>query len=335
MKVATSTWKKTVFISLCCFLSLKTVFSQDTKDKLEEALCGPYALMVVAKTYGIDVDLTSVANLAGTTAEGTTMKGLADAAHKLGLRARGMRVSLRQLIDLKLPTIAYVNDDHFFVIDQILDNKLSITDINMEFDFMSLEEFDQIWKGHVLIVSPERKEDLANQPNIWADQLVYDFGVVDSNQVIEKGFTIENTGSADLIIRDLILDCNCTKFEISRKIIPPGEQAQLLMAYDITGRWGKTAAGARLLSNDFDQPILTFLMHGIAKTTLAISPKGIELGRIHFSKSGNVGRCEEDSTPPKLSQSVQSGNVDSLSTSGGCGCEHHHLQYSRASCSPN
>ena len=140
MKIATSTWKKIVFISLFCFLSHKAVLSQDTEDKLDEALCGPYALMVVAKTFGIDVDLGSVADLAGTTPQGTTMKGLADAAHKLGLRARGMRVSLRQLTDLKLPVIAYVNADHFFVIDQIIDNKLSITDINMEFDFMSLEE---------------------------------------------------------------------------------------------------------------------------------------------------------------------------------------------------
>ena len=287
MKIATSTWKKIVFISLFCFLSHKAVLSQDTEDKLDEALCGPYALMVVAKTFGIDVDLGSVADLAGTTPQGTTMKGLADAAHKLGLRARGMRVSLRQLTDLKLPVIAYVNADHFFVIDQIIDNKLSITDINMEFDFMSLEEFDRIWKGNVLVVSPERKEDLANQPNIWADQLVYDFGVVDSDQVVEKGFTIENTGSADLIILDLIPGCNCAKFEISRKIIPPGEQAQLTMAYDITGRWGETATSAKLLSNDFDQPILTFVMRGIAKTTLGISPKGIELGRIPDSDKMN------------------------------------------------
>ena len=287
MKIVTSTWKKIIFICLFCLLSHKTVFSQDTKDQLDEALCGPYALMVVAKTFGVDVDLASVVDLAGTTSQGTTMKGLADAAHKLGLRVRGMRVSLRQLTDLKLPAIAYVNDNHFFVIDQILDNQLSITDINMEFDFMSLEEFDQIWNGHVLTVSPERNEDLANQPNIWADQLVYDFGVVDSDQVVEKGFTIENTGSADLIIRDLIPDCSCAKFEISKKIIPPGEQAQLIMVFNIEGRWGKTAATAKLLSNDFDQPILTFVIQGIAKTTLAISPKGIELGRIPDSDKMN------------------------------------------------
>ncbi len=280
MKMAVSAWKKVVSICLFCLLIHETVFSQDTTDKLDQALCGPYALMVVAKTFGVDVDLSSVADLAGTTPRGTTMKGLADAAHKLGLRARGLKISLRQLTNLRLPTIAYVNDNHFFVIDQILNDKLSITDINMEFDFMSLEEFDQIWNGYVLTVSPERKEDLANQPNIWADQLIYDFGVADSDQVIEKNFTVENTGNADLIIRDLIPGCNCTKFEISRKIIPPGEQAQIFMAYDIKGRWGKTAAASKVLSNDVDQPILTFVIQGIAKTTLAISPQGIELGRI-------------------------------------------------------
>lgn len=284
MKIMTSACKKTVFICLLCLLSDKTAFSQDTKDKLDEALCGPYALMVVAKTFGVDVDLSSIADLAGTTPQGTTMKGLADAAHKIGLRARGMRMSHRQLTNLKPPIIAYVNNDHFFVIDQILDDKLSITDINMEFDFMSLEEFNRIWDGYVLIVSPKQEEKSEYQPNIWVDQFVYDFGVADSDRVIEKKFTVENTGNADLIIRDLILGCSCTKFEISKKIIPPGEQAQLTMAYDIEGRWGETATSAKLLSNDFNQPILTFVIKGIAKTTLAISPEGIELGRIPESE---------------------------------------------------
>ena len=114
MKIVASACKKIVFICLFCCLSHKTVFSQDTKDKLDEALCGPYALMVVAKTFGVDVDLSSIADLAGTTPQGTTMKGLTDAAHKIGLRARGMRISHRQLANLKLPIIAYVNNNHFF-----------------------------------------------------------------------------------------------------------------------------------------------------------------------------------------------------------------------------
>ena len=259
--------KRIVFICLFCLLISKTVFSQDTKDELDEALCGPHALMVVAKTFGVDVDLSSIADLAGTTRQGTTMKGLADAAHELGLRARGLKISRGQLMDLKLPTIAYVNNNHFFVIDQISDDKLSITDINMKFNFMSFEEFDRIWDGHVLTVAPRWTENSENQPNIWADRLVYDFGVAASD-LIETDFTVENTGNADLIIRDLIPGCSCTKFEISRKIIPPGEQARLAMAFDLTGRWGETATTAKLLSNDLNQPILTFVIKGIAKTIM-------------------------------------------------------------------
>ena len=59
----------------------------------------------------------------------------------------------------------------FFVVDQILEDKFSITDINMEFDFMSLEEFDRIWDGYVLIVSPKQEEKSENQPNIWVESI--------------------------------------------------------------------------------------------------------------------------------------------------------------------
>lgn len=277
------------FIYLFYFLSNSVLVAQDsTKEELAESLCGPYALMIVAKIFGINVDVYSISELAGTTSQGTSMKGLADAAHQLGLQSRGMKLTIRQLMNLKPPVIAYVNRNHFFVIDQILEDKLSITDINQELRSMSREEFEKIWDGHVLTISSKRinGENGETVPNIQVEKLVYDFGVMDSNQVIEHTFIIQNTGDANLVVRDILLGCACSEATISKEIIPPNEQGSFLMKFDLQDRWGQTAAVAKVLTNDPYQPILTFVITGVSKTILPVSPSRIILSNIPNKDKG-------------------------------------------------
>ena len=178
---------------LLCLLS-ETAFPEGETVDPSTISCGPYSLMVVAKMFGINVDSVSISHLAGTTPKGTSMKGLADAAYKLGLQARGMKISLRQLLKLKPPIIAYVNPNHYLVIDKILEDRLHVIENTKPPHFISLPEFKKIWDGYVLVIFPKRSMD-RNQPNIQIDNPVYDFGVAESDKVIKHTFLIKNTGN--------------------------------------------------------------------------------------------------------------------------------------------
>ncbi len=275
------TRKGIVLICVFFLLNHEGGFSQQADQKASTVpLCGPYALMITAKAFGIDVSISSISHLAKTTDQGTSMKGLADAANQVGLKARGMKLSHHELVKLKPPIIAHVNSNHYLVIEQILDDKLRVVEIDKPSYLMSFSEFEKIWDGYVLIVSPKQKENSENQPNIQVDQFIYDFGISNQGKYIEHTFSFKNTGNGDLVIRDVLPGCTCSAAKVSKKIIPPGGQAELFMSLNIEARWGEVGASADVISNDPDQPIVTFTIKGIAKTVLPIEPKEIELGRI-------------------------------------------------------
>jgi hypothetical protein len=79
----------------------------------EEADCGPRALLLVSKQLGIHTGLPALRKLAGTTGQGTTLAGLAQAARALGLKAEGVQVSREALPQIRMPALAFVNGSHF------------------------------------------------------------------------------------------------------------------------------------------------------------------------------------------------------------------------------
>ena len=84
-----------------------------------EADCGPRALLLVCQKLGVKTDLETLRKMAGTTAEGTTMAGLQQAAQKLGLKAEGVQVSREALPDISPPALVWLHRDHYAVLTDI------------------------------------------------------------------------------------------------------------------------------------------------------------------------------------------------------------------------
>jgi alpha-D-ribose 1-methylphosphonate 5-triphosphate diphosphatase PhnM len=45
-------------------------------------------------------------------------------------------------------------------------------------------------------------------------------------------FAVQNTGTIDLKISNLVTSCGCTTAELSSRVIPPGQRADLIVTYD-------------------------------------------------------------------------------------------------------
>jgi hypothetical protein len=75
--------------------------------------CGPRALALVCQQLGVSVSGERLRQLAGTTAKGTSMEGLAKAAKALGLKAAGVQISREALAQIETPAIAWVNGNHY------------------------------------------------------------------------------------------------------------------------------------------------------------------------------------------------------------------------------
>jgi ATP-binding cassette subfamily B protein len=74
----------------------------DAKD------CGPTCLRIIAKHYGRRISIQQLRQSAETTREGSSLKGLSDAAEHIGFRSLGIKTDFNQLRDeVPLPAIAH------------------------------------------------------------------------------------------------------------------------------------------------------------------------------------------------------------------------------------
>jgi hypothetical protein len=112
--------------------------AQDARSKAPRATsvtpptgdCGPRALVIAAKSLGIQVDAAAIVKQAGTTRSGTSLQGLKKAAESLGLKAEGIQVDGPALRNLDPPAIAWVNGEHYLALLKVVGDRATIHDPN-------------------------------------------------------------------------------------------------------------------------------------------------------------------------------------------------------------
>lgn len=253
------------------------------ESEIERNLCGPFSLSVICRMLGVNADLANIARLAGTTEKGTSFKGLANAADQLGLNAKGLRISPKQLLNWNTPLILHVSDDHFLVVESVIGENLRLIEKNREPYLMPMSELVKIWKGYVLAVSkPElSKKSEFSGPDIQIDELVYDWGVVNQETRVSHSFAVRNTGTEVLSIGAIKPGCNCSKAVISSTKIHPSHTAQLEVEYATTFTdWGEKMTTVEVQSNDPDEPVVLVTIKGTVVSNIPVRPQVIKLGNI-------------------------------------------------------
>ena len=124
--------------------------------------CAPAALLSILKFYGGRDNIVHVRELCNTTATGSSMLGLANAAEKLGFTAMGVTGTYEDLLKEKMPCIAHVINDnglqHFIVVYKVEEDRVLIGDPGTGVRKISKEEFLSWWrKKCILLLKPKEK----------------------------------------------------------------------------------------------------------------------------------------------------------------------------------
>ncbi len=120
--------------------------------------CGVAALQMVLAAHGIVRKGDLLRSRLHLTATGTTLFDLRRAAAAEGLEGRSWRLDLPDLKSVPLPAIAFINGDHFVVVDHWLSTDvLEIHDPALGRLRWPATSFSHAWSGEILIFDPNWK----------------------------------------------------------------------------------------------------------------------------------------------------------------------------------
>jgi hypothetical protein len=151
------------------------------------------------------------------------------------------------------------------------------------------------------------------QPRVAVPETAFMFGSVGLGEKDSHEFLIRNTGEAPLELTRGTTSCSCTvsDFEASEggsataKVVPPGGTTKLRVTWRGKGPGGHFRQEASVLTNDPNEPRITFTVQGIVTKTFKLSPPVIALPRL----TANEGHRE---TVKVFSFGTEAPRVESL-----------------------
>lgn len=124
--------------------------------QLDESDCGAACLAWVIRFYRGEEPLERLRRLSGTTAEGTTLLGVHQAAGAVGLISEAYEARMADLARVDAPAILHVqlegNRQHFVVCFGKVGRSMLIGDPAMGIKWMSQDHVDEVWRSKALIL---------------------------------------------------------------------------------------------------------------------------------------------------------------------------------------
>lgn len=275
---------------ICVMLQGQDLFAQQpTVEELpqqdaDDILCGPRALLILCRMYGIDAELEELAQLAKVNEQGTNMFNLLKAAQAKGFSAVGRILKYNELLALKKPVIAFVNNNHFSVLEAIDKHTARISDEITNPLVISRKEVVERWQGHCLVVSKSQPIKKNAVPNIVFDKIVYDFGTMPRGSSLEHSFAISNKGSVPLKIFQVMGACDCTVSAPEKKVLQPEEVTFIHVKVNLREK-GRINRSFVVLSNDPYTKAYPLTITGKVVDALEVTPNSIFLRRIGVKDS--------------------------------------------------
>jgi ABC-type bacteriocin/lantibiotic exporter with double-glycine peptidase domain/CRP-like cAMP-binding protein len=137
--------------------------------QIDEMDCGAACLAMICRYFGRKVSLPRIRQLCHTATDGTSLKAISRAATELGLAARALKISLRNLSLMPLPAIVHWEGNHWIVLYDVDEEFVRVADPARGLRKLPRREFEVKWTGYAALFdytpafeqAPEGKPTLA------------------------------------------------------------------------------------------------------------------------------------------------------------------------------
>ncbi len=120
-------------------------------QQIDEMDCGAASLAMVCRHYGRNVSLPRIRELCHTSRDGTSLKAICGAAAELGLAARAIKVSLRNLPQVPLPAIVHWEGNHWMVLYDVSETHVRVNDPALGARRIPRAEYEAKWSGYAAL----------------------------------------------------------------------------------------------------------------------------------------------------------------------------------------
>jgi HlyB family type I secretion system ABC transporter len=132
-------------------------------NQLDEMDCGAACLAMVTRYFGKAVAVPRVRELVHTSADGTSLRGIARGAEELGLEARTVRASKSKLDRLPLPAVVHWEGNHWVVLYEVGERSVRVGDPARSVRRLPRDEFEESWTGYAALFRPTPEFDALPQ----------------------------------------------------------------------------------------------------------------------------------------------------------------------------
>jgi ATP-binding cassette subfamily B protein len=119
--------------------------------QIDEMDCGAASLGMICRHFGRKVSLARIRQLCHTATDGTSLKALSCAATELGLAARALKVSFRNLPMMPLPAIVHWEGNHWIVVHDVDEQFVRVADPALGLRKVPRREFEAKWTGYAAL----------------------------------------------------------------------------------------------------------------------------------------------------------------------------------------
>lgn len=120
-------------------------------QQIDEMDCGAASVGMICRHFGRKVSLARIRQLCHTATDGTSLKALCRASVELGLAARALKVSLRNLPLMPLPAIVHWEGNHWMVLYDVDETHVRVADPAIGLRKIPRKEFEQKWSGYAAL----------------------------------------------------------------------------------------------------------------------------------------------------------------------------------------
>ena len=122
---------------------------------------------------------------------------------------------------------------------------------------------------------------------IQEDQVEHFFGTMELGGTREYTFVVVNNGEGDLLLANGPKSCGCTKYEIGKRRLKPGEKTNVLVEWKPKGAENIFRENMYLYTSDPKRSTISLSVAGTVASLASVIPKGEwDLGNIDGPKGG-------------------------------------------------